>query len=399
MRVNNRRLKLFFISAVTIVGFCVCLTLNSLIKKQITSRVSELPPASNNEKQGLISDDGYQVSSYSDFEKDFISGYSDKVDSISSLSGDFRTTQNAEYTVIPVVFFPTNYPEDQAVVSHTINAMQNVRNWYKSQNDGKTFSVGSPVVIKAKHDSFWYWCKKQIDGCVLDNPYANIFPEMREVGLRPLDPNAQNVKYLLIFMGGGGFASGYMITGGAVATVGDITIYPELDGNCDRVRESYFTGDQINSKTRCMDEMLPTTKAGTGAIAHELGHAFLLPHTVDNGYSEGSYEVKNSIMSVHWIFPATILAPNEKKILSQIPNSYFFGNQGATVTPGMISCDPYAQGESVGKLNVQDLLVVRREVAGLDTTNKGSCLTNPPDDKTGIADLLRMRRILVGLEN
>lgn len=68
-------------------------------------------------------------------------------------------------------------------------------------------------------------------------------------------------------------------------------------------------------------------------------------------------------------------------------------------TPGKTSCDPYPEGDSAGRLNIQDLVAVRREVAGIDKTNRGKCLTKSVLDKTSIADLLKLRRILVGLES
>lgn len=71
----------------------------------------------------------------------------------------------------------------------------------------------------------------------------------------------------------------------------------------------------------------------------------------------------------------------------------------ATTTPGSITCDPYALGNSAGKLTIQDLALVRQEAVRLLTSNKGSCLTVPFTDRTNVLDVVRLRRILAGLES
>lgn len=355
---------------------------------------------------------------------------------INSVNSSASKIDPTDYKIVPVIFFPTNYPVDNQVVSHVQNSLLKIQKWFELQNDGKTFNIDSSVVINGKHDSFWYWCKKNESECIPDNTYANIFPEMREKGLKPLDPDNLNIKYLLIFMGGGGFASGYMTNSGAVATLGDISIYPELDKNCNRVKPFYFQGDSINSFDRCINERMASTNQGTGAIAHELGHTFLLPHTIDSGYAPGSYEAQNSLMQNHGIFPDNILAPREKEILSNspfltaksgniktptptkkvngtptqtltstvtptkiiLPTKVLTPTAVVTNTPKPISCDPYSDGESAGRVDIQDVALVRDEVSRKVRTNKGSCLTGAPYDSTKITDLIRARRLASRLD-
>lgn len=76
-------------------------------------------------------------------------------------------------------------------------------------------------------------------------------------------------------------------------------------------------------------------------------------------------------------------------------------NVTPTVTqiPSGTVCDPYSEGESKGKLTVQDLVLVRSELAKIITTQKGSCLTVPATDKTSVVDLARLRRIIAKLES
>lgn len=61
-------------------------------------------------------------------------------------------------------------------------------------------------------------------------------------------------------------------------------------------------------------------------------------------------------------------------------------------------CDPYSVGASVGKITIQDVLLLRQEVAELVSSNKGSCFTGSSTDKTSISDLIKARRMVAGLE-
>lgn len=61
-------------------------------------------------------------------------------------------------------------------------------------------------------------------------------------------------------------------------------------------------------------------------------------------------------------------------------------------------CDPYDEGMSRGIISIQDVLLIRGEVAKLVDTNKGNCLADPLNGPTSIADLIRSRRISAGLE-
>lgn len=89
---------------------------------------------------------------------------------------------------------------------------------------------------------------------------------------------------------------------------------------------------------------------------------------------------------------------NLARAIQQINNggSTTTPTQGVTATPTTNPiCDPIPGGG----FTIQDLLLVRQEVAKLVSTNKGSCLTGLPSDTTSIIDLGRARRIAAGLEN
>lgn len=225
----------------------------------------------------------------------------------------------SEYEVVPVIFFPTNYPVEAAVVDHVNKVMADIQQWYGWWNEGKTFTLKPAVVVAGDHDSYWYWCADNEQGCVEKNIFENLNRELNRKGVGYLNPNKPYTAYPTIIMGGGGIggAMGFDWTGGgAAANIGDLSIYPELDGNCNRVKQFYFKGDPVDSMARCLNERMTTTRQGSGALAHEIGHVFDLPHTEALGYSLNSFEAQNSLMQNHGIFPNTILAPREKQILA-----------------------------------------------------------------------------------
>ena len=67
------------------------------------------------------------------------------------------------------------------------------------------------------------------------------------------------------------------------------------------------------------------------------------------------------------------------------------------VSPSLI-CDPYSEGDSAGKINIQDVILVRDEVLRRVKSNKGSCLTGIVTDPTRITDLIKARRLVSKFE-
>lgn len=74
------------------------------------------------------------------------------------------------------------------------------------------------------------------------------------------------------------------------------------------------------------------------------------------------------------------------------------GTFAGCTTPTL--CDPDPTGTSLGKLDLQDLAVIRDELLGNVATNKGSCLNTAPDNTssspTNLSALGHMRDILLG---
>ncbi|MBP6913314.1 MAG: hypothetical protein KBC00_01765 [Candidatus Levybacteria bacterium] len=223
-----------------------------------------------------------------------------------------RIADNA-FSVQPIVFFPTDYPVDNAVVNHINQKMDEIRTYYGKQLNGKTFVLQPVKTVIGKKDSEWYWCSNGETECIQKDGMGNI---LQEIGR----PQFGTIN-IVAFMGGGGYAgaNGELAT----AVIGDVSIYPELDKNCNRIKKYYYKNDPINSVDRCTSEKMPTSRQGTGAIAHELGHTFGLSHPNEIGYPVNSPEYKNSIMGDQGVFPGGNFNLREKETLKK--SAYFEG--------------------------------------------------------------------------
>ncbi len=223
---------------------------------------------------------------------------------------------DSSFSVQPIVFFPSDYPVDNAVISHFSQKMDEIRTYYSKQLDGKTFVLQPVKTIIGKNNATWYWCNNGESGCIQKDGWKNV---MEEIGR----PQFGTIN-AIVFMGGGGLAGANNEL--ATAMVGDVSVYPELDGNCNRVKKYYYKNDPINSLDRCTTEKMPSSRQGTGAMAHELGHAFGLSHPNDIGYPVNSPEYNNSIMGNQGIFPGGSFNLREKGTLKR---SAYFGGEGS----------------------------------------------------------------------
>ncbi len=79
-----------------------------------------------------------------------------------------------------------------------------------------------------------------------------------------------------------------------------------------------------------------------------------------------------------------------------IPTSSPIPSSTPSVTTTPTPCNP---DTTSGTIDFADLRLIRRELAGIVNSNKGSCLTNPSNDATSFSDLRRTRRIIAGLES
>ncbi|MBI3036353.1 hypothetical protein HYY73_01155 [Candidatus Woesearchaeota archaeon] len=240
------------------------------------------------------------------------------------MAGNCKTADTS-YKVQPVIFFPTDYANDQDMVNYLKDKFEEIRQFYLTKA-GTTFTMLQPQVVSGDHSHEWYWCVDNQAGCVKNNFEASIIDELKRKGF-PVEPDwnkfpANRVTWVAAF-GGGGYAGGrFYPTGGGLAIVGDAGIYAAKDGNCNRVLDKYFTTDNPpNAKDSCKNSWLPSGKAegfGIGALGHELGHALNLPHP--DGYSgTTAADWEKTLIGYHWNYPNTGLLEQDKARLAQSP--------------------------------------------------------------------------------
>lgn len=268
---------------------------------------------------------------------------------------------DTSFSIQPIVFFPNDYPIDGAVINHFDQKMNEIRAYYGKQLDGKTFALQPVKTVIGTNKATWYWCNDGETGCSQKDSFNNIINELG----RP----QFGIINVVVFMGGGGIAGGNNEL--ATAVIGDVSIYPELDKNCSRVKKYYYKDDPINSLDRCTNESMPSTRQGTGAIAHELGHAFGLSHPDAVGYPVNSPEYKNSIMGNQGIFPEGTFNLREKSILKK---SAYFEGEG----------NNFQQNPGTGKSFTK---VICKEGQGVNTEAYPNgyfapiCMTTPPTNE------------------
>ena len=181
-----------------------------------------------------------------------------------------------------------------------------------------------PQVVSGNNDHEWYWCVNQQQGCITDNFEANVIRELKNKGF-PVEEDwniypADKVTWVVAF-GGGGYAGGRQYpTGGGFSMLGDAGIYAAKDGSCGKILDYYYSPEEPNNiKDVCQNTWLPSGKEygfGIGALGHELGHAFGMPHP--DGYSGTTpQDWEETIMGNHWNYPNTGLLQQDKDILAQ----------------------------------------------------------------------------------
>ena len=105
--------------------------------------------------------------------------------------------------------------------------------------------------------------------------------------------------------------------------IGEV-LYAAKDNSCDRILGYYFDPQEPNNiKDVCENSWLPSGNQygfGIGALGHELGHAFNLPHP--DGYPDTTaQDWEETLIGNHWNYPNTGFLDEDRAILS---TSLFF---------------------------------------------------------------------------
>ena len=209
------------------------------------------------------------------------------------------------YNTIVIYFYPNDYQPEQQYIDQIDPTVANVQQWYGAQV-GKTFVTSPVVVVRGQHNSAWYSTAV----------WTNVLTELRDRGYA--DYCGQRTVMIFVassipFTGGGSCDPAYTAEWGGVA------MWPD----------SIF--DQMLGKPPPSgSEWCWTPDCSRGVIAHELGHAFTLPHPEGCGVTWPDY-CALTVMWSWWNYPNAGLldlkvAP-EKQTLA---NSPFFSVSSAT---------------------------------------------------------------------
>ena len=230
--------------------------------------------------------------------------------------------------VQPILFVPNNLVADPIYIPSINESLEITKAWYASQLGGKTFNFAPAQVVIGLHE-LKYYCPKtisdvqciQIPGEVGADPgdINNVLDDMASQGYSI----QQDTIILVFWVGGYGYAGGAQfpsLTG--FAAVGDWA----LDGIAGKYEDGTAT-------SHCSDSsfawLICNKNSQIGTVAHELGHAFGLPHPTDDGTQQGDPDYwLSTLMAVSWDFPNVVLIDSpinpEKTRLLQNPFFWVF---------------------------------------------------------------------------
>ncbi len=231
-------------------------------------------------------DDG-SVSRTSSFQKDFTSSKTLNVKLIAyNATGKDSITKQVviapiNYSVRIYLITPTDKPFNQAYYDILKATALNIQAFYKTQMNGKTFTLNNPVVdtLRGLHTYNWYNSDNGAAISGTDPRYYGYYNTLNEISkLTTTNTTLYTYVFYVAAPGGGAGSTGQ-------AALGD----QDLDG--------------------LLSETNSTVKRWIGGSAHEWGHAFGLPHP-DN-------MLANALMWTGYLtYPNCILQQADKDILN-----------------------------------------------------------------------------------
>ncbi|MCL4366263.1 dockerin type I domain-containing protein [Patescibacteria group bacterium] len=231
------------------------------------------------------------------------------------------------YMVKPYLVYPadkTMYPEYETAVKNYLIEMQS---WYK-QKVGVSFNMAPLKVVRSSENYLTIRCGlTPSQACLNDSSKldGNVGMYMNKAIHNGVEQWEEKTAALIFAAGAGGYAGSNKYpndTGWAI--VGDWVLEP-ISG----VASSWGIPCKYSNGWQC------TGGVPKGTPAHELGHAFGLPHPGDQ-YKD------QSIMQWHGGYPSVGFLPSE---VEQLKASPFFKNETVSPTPATVfSCDANKDG-------------------------------------------------------
>jgi regulation of enolase protein 1 (concanavalin A-like superfamily) len=178
-----------------------------------------------------------------------------------SVAGSAKTSA-ANYSVLPILFVPSDITPNPYGLGYIDQRMQLIQRWYAEQLQGKTFTLQPAVLVRGSQPlSYYYGSCYPPDNCDwASRMWDNTFADLPVQGY----PYQSNLIRGVFFQHNG---LGAPALGGG----GDFLVALDADNG------------RMNAD--CLEPGCASSVSKGGA-AHELGHAFGLPHTVDD--PEGS---------------------------------------------------------------------------------------------------------------
>ena len=202
--------------------------------------------------------------------------------------------------------------------SSIATAVASVHRWYREQLDGSTFAVYRPMAERCRlpedsdyysHGNVWEKVLRAVQSCA----------PVRDIGASGGDINAAQVVWVLYVdaterlncdepqeLGRGGLG---------------LTMLP---------REDLELMVQPGTLEYCDGTFYRSVQSVYGGLAHELGHAFGLPHPPGCDEGSPSCDTQALMWDGYGSYPNTYLRDDEKAVLLELP---FIGPDGMAVAP------------------------------------------------------------------
>ena len=212
------------------------------------------------------------------------------------------------HTVQTYYLITSDYAYVQDEYDEVIRSMKEIQGWYQAETGGKTFHLTTPdsaIVVNLPNTSAYYNVEY----------WGRILGDLGNLGYAVWDAGKINVYFI---KGGGGVALAAQFCGTdcGVAMIG-MDIYPQFNTG------QFFTCPNVPGGAAAW----PCTPLG--AAAHEIGHAFGLPHPIGNPSTAAV--ANHSLMQTHWNYPYNFAPASEspwgiltEERLTLLSNPFFF---------------------------------------------------------------------------